>query len=352
MPTVAAIIPYFQRSPGILRRALTSILCQELSPDVRVDVIVVDDGSPVPARAEIHGLEFAPPFQLHLTEQPNGGVAAARNAGLHRVTEQTSYIPFLDSDDTWHPAHLATAIAALDQGYDLYYCDSRRIGQNRSAFNDFSAEPSFQTFLSGPNARRIGDQLYDLQPAALFSQTHRHAGFRIPAIVYRRAKASGLSFDTSLREVGEDSLFILRLILASHRVCCCIRELVSFGEGVNIYESRYSWENPGHLIRHMGIVLYYNKLQHQLPLAADDAAFIAGRAEMFRRVFAFLAVRYFRKKRELWPRELIELTRCDPGFWWWFLPKALYVAAAYPLRLYDPFKSGDIHQQPALDGQP
>ncbi len=79
MTAVAVIIPYYQKRPGILRRALTSILRQDLPPNVRVDVHLVDDGSPVPARSEIEGLDFPQPFQLHLIEQPDSGVAAARN---------------------------------------------------------------------------------------------------------------------------------------------------------------------------------------------------------------------------------------------------------------------------------
>jgi succinoglycan biosynthesis protein ExoW len=43
---VAVIIPYYQRDPGILRRALDSVRGQELPDAVRVHVYLVDDGSP------------------------------------------------------------------------------------------------------------------------------------------------------------------------------------------------------------------------------------------------------------------------------------------------------------------
>jgi succinoglycan biosynthesis protein ExoW len=80
MTVVAVVIPYYQRTPGILRRALSSIFRQELPPNVRVDVHLIDDGSPVSARSEIEGLDIALPFQLRLTEQPNSGVATARGS--------------------------------------------------------------------------------------------------------------------------------------------------------------------------------------------------------------------------------------------------------------------------------
>ena len=46
-PTIAVIIPYFQREAGILRRALASVFAQTNAPSW--EIIVVDDGSPVPA---------------------------------------------------------------------------------------------------------------------------------------------------------------------------------------------------------------------------------------------------------------------------------------------------------------
>ena len=58
MATVAVIIPYYQNRAGILRRALDSVMNQRLSSDVSVDIIVVDDGSPHPARLEIEGFFF------------------------------------------------------------------------------------------------------------------------------------------------------------------------------------------------------------------------------------------------------------------------------------------------------
>ena len=62
MTSVAVIIPYFQKRAGILHRALNSVLQQRLSADTRLEVIVVDDGSPVSARAEVATLPFSPPF--------------------------------------------------------------------------------------------------------------------------------------------------------------------------------------------------------------------------------------------------------------------------------------------------
>ena len=55
---ITVVIPYFQREPGILARALASIAAQQACP-LSVHVIVVDDASPVPADAEIAGMDLS-----------------------------------------------------------------------------------------------------------------------------------------------------------------------------------------------------------------------------------------------------------------------------------------------------
>jgi succinoglycan biosynthesis protein ExoW len=348
MTAVAVVIPYFQRRAGILRRAVTSILQQRLAIDTRVEIIVVDDGSPVPARTEIEALDIASPFQLRLAEQPNSGVAAARNKALSLITVGTTYIAFLDSDDTWHPLHLATAIAALNLGYDFYFCDGRRIGNVQSTFNErLPGGTAFQDFLNSAAAQLIGPQLYNLRKAALFSQSLRTPGYKTPAVVYRRAASLNLTFDPALREVGEDSLFLLQLISLSRKICCSTQELASFEDGINIYASKFTWDNPGHLSRYMGTLLFHYRLQHTFSFAPDDARLVSARIRLYRRLFAFLTVRYFLKKREPWPRQLIDMTRRDPTFWLWYPAWALTISTAYVLRLYDPIKRGDIHHPAA-----
>ena len=57
--TVAIVIPYYQIEPGILERALRSVLAQELSQQVVWHVVVIDDASPCPAREEVARLPIA-----------------------------------------------------------------------------------------------------------------------------------------------------------------------------------------------------------------------------------------------------------------------------------------------------
>ena len=71
--TVAVVIPYFQRQPGILRRALASVLAQDVPTGVNVRILVVDDESPLPANEELEGFTVSKPFSLTVLSRPNGG---------------------------------------------------------------------------------------------------------------------------------------------------------------------------------------------------------------------------------------------------------------------------------------
>jgi glycosyltransferase involved in cell wall biosynthesis len=96
-PEVSVVIPTRNRWAMLERRSLASVLRQE---DVRLEVIVVDDGSAEPAPAAVTGDE-----RVHvIRRKPSQGVAAARNAGIAAAT--AGWTAFLDDDDVWAPRKL------------------------------------------------------------------------------------------------------------------------------------------------------------------------------------------------------------------------------------------------------
>lgn len=102
----SVVIPSYNRR-ATLGRAIASALAQSLPP---CEVIVVDDASTDGTAAWVR--QHHP--DVTLIELPaNGGAAAARNAALRRVRGDA--VAFLDSDDWWEPAHLATLAAALER---------------------------------------------------------------------------------------------------------------------------------------------------------------------------------------------------------------------------------------------
>ncbi len=88
---ISVVIPTFNRV-HTLKRSLDSIYRQTSPVD---EVIVVNDGSTDSTQQLIE--KHYP--QVHLINQPNKGVSAARNTGL--VEAKYEWIALLDSDDEW-----------------------------------------------------------------------------------------------------------------------------------------------------------------------------------------------------------------------------------------------------------
>jgi succinoglycan biosynthesis protein ExoW len=331
MTLIAVVVPYYQRTAGILRRALLSILGQQLSPDIAVEIIVADDGSPAPLEPELDGVPIGPPFRLTVVRQANAGAAAARNACLDAIGRDTTYVAFLDSDDLWKPTHLLQAVTALDEGYDYYFCDNERSGAHRSYY----AQTGFDRFIRA-RGTSLGGSYHQMSGAEFFSFSLRSWTSLTPTVVFRRAVAPDLRFDLSLLAAGEDCLFLLRLIGRTTTVCCSTDINVVCGEGVNVFYSKYNWDDPGHLVREVGQLLALYRYSDALPLSRDDRAYLMSCVKRERNDIAFFAARWFLKERLRWPRGLADLKRADARFWRWLPLHAMYVLLLYPLRLYRP----------------
>ena len=105
MLRVSVVIPAYNGAQFI-GNALESVLSQSLPAD---EIIVVNDGSE-DATAEV--LQ-AYAHQIQIIEQPNLGVAAARNRGL--AAAQGELIAFLDQDDLLLPDKLKLQVDCLAQ---------------------------------------------------------------------------------------------------------------------------------------------------------------------------------------------------------------------------------------------
>lgn len=101
-PEVSVVIPAFNRQEQALRAA-HSVLAQ----DVDLELIIVDDGSPMPISAEMARVSV-------LRLDTNGGPAVARNAGA--AAARGEWIAFLDSDDAWLPNSLRPRLDAAKAG--------------------------------------------------------------------------------------------------------------------------------------------------------------------------------------------------------------------------------------------
>lgn len=136
----SVIIPVYNKA-DTLPRAIDSVLAQGME----AEPVIVDDGSTDRIDAVLARYEG-----LTVVRQANGGVSAARNAGIRRSTGE--YLCFLDADDEWEPDHLTTLLALMEKYPTAEYFvtghkEIRRDGTVRSSGDALSAYP--EDFLCG-----------------------------------------------------------------------------------------------------------------------------------------------------------------------------------------------------------
>ncbi len=104
-PKVTVVIAAYN-AERFIAQAIDAVLAQDLR---HIEVIVVDDGS-TDATGDILRRYSDP--RLKVFRQKNGGVSAARNAGI--AAAHAPYIFFLDADDILLPDALGRMVAVLD----------------------------------------------------------------------------------------------------------------------------------------------------------------------------------------------------------------------------------------------
>ena len=117
MPTISVIVPVYKVEP-YLHRCVDSILAQTFTD---FELILVDDGSPDNCGA-ICDEYAAQDSRVHVIHQPNGGLSAARNAGLDWAfaNSDSEWLSFIDSDDWVHEEYLERLYrACVDTSVDI-----------------------------------------------------------------------------------------------------------------------------------------------------------------------------------------------------------------------------------------
>ncbi len=116
---LGVVIPAFNRE-AFVGTAVRSVLRE--AQNVDLDVVVVDDGSTDGTAARVLEAAGGSPL-VRLVRQANGGVNAARTAGIQALSPDTDYLTFLDSDDLWPAGRLAADLKTLqdDPGIELTY---------------------------------------------------------------------------------------------------------------------------------------------------------------------------------------------------------------------------------------
>jgi glycosyltransferase involved in cell wall biosynthesis len=126
-PLVSVIMPAYNVA-GYIGAALDSVFAQTFED---FEVVVVNDGSPDTDELE----RVLAPYRERIVylKQENGGVSAARNAGIRAA--RAPFVAHLDPDDLWEPDYLASQLEAFerDPSIDVLYPDALIFGDSPEA---------------------------------------------------------------------------------------------------------------------------------------------------------------------------------------------------------------------------
>ncbi len=112
-PRVSVVISTFNRL-DLLQELLAALKVQTFK---KFEVIVVDDGSSVPVAPVLEKLAKKLGYPLTIVTQPNGGAAAARNAGILKARGEIVVVT--DDDMLVQEGFLAEHVKAHDAGFTL-----------------------------------------------------------------------------------------------------------------------------------------------------------------------------------------------------------------------------------------
>lgn len=242
-PILTVGVTTYER-PQTVRRAIASILNQELPSGVEVEVLIVDDGSESEAFkelwVELKDLPRADSFSVQglRNAESTGGPSAGRNAVIDMA--RGSHIMFLDDDDQFAEGALAPLVEYLASS------DAQRVSlrHRRGDRSVFLAPAVWHENLD------IIDSLWTM----LALSAYRTSDIRR----YRSGFPAGVHY-------GEDSEFVLHFTVRSEQFSSmCDRDYVVLGdpvagESAHLSQGKGSWEGflsgiISHLERFGGII--------------------------------------------------------------------------------------------------
>lgn len=186
LPLVSVIVPCYNHG-RFLGNAIESILSQDYS---QTEIIVIDDGSTDNTE---HLAKSFP--SVHYHNQPNQGLAAARNTGIELASGK--YLVFLDADDILLPKAISTQVNFMKQNKEPAFVSGGHCtsDENLQNYQHVFAEVEKDHYLHLLQRNFIG----------------MHA-----AVMYRRDIISQYMFDTAFKAVEDYDLYLR--IAADHAV--------------------------------------------------------------------------------------------------------------------------------------
>ena len=224
-PYVSALIPVFNGAATIAR-AVDSALAQSLARSL--EVIVVNDGSTDSTPAVLK--RYYP--QIIVVNQPNRGLAAARNAGA--AIAKGEYLAFLDADDIWLPNKLALTTAALDRASDavLAYSDITPVDDEGS---ELPSSPITPELAHAPSMSELLTRWWPILPSAVVM---RRNSYEICGGFCERFRRSYEDVDLWLRAREQGNFIFLDARLLKYRTTPVSERMEKYEDDYAVFVQR------------------------------------------------------------------------------------------------------------------
>ena len=198
-PLISVIVPVYNVEQ-YLDQCLESIVSQTYP---RLEILVVDDGS-TDGSGDMCDRWAERDSRICVTHQPNGGLSAARNTALDRMSGE--HVIMVDSDDVLHPDAAARLLSAMERHQaDIVVGDHVIVGEK--------ATPQWpDTAAAGPE----GDRAYSQSEALLaifYQQGLTHSAW---ARIYRASLFDGIRYPVG--QLYEDLAVIYPLLKRCDKV--------------------------------------------------------------------------------------------------------------------------------------
>ena len=209
MTRLSVVVPVYN-AESWLDRCLGSLVGQDFGD---FEVVCVNDGSTDGSGERLAVWEAADP-RVRVIEQANGGVSAARNAGIRAARGE--YVSFLDADDRYLPGACGRIVSALDEaGADVLVFGGR-------VYPEGAACPEWITESLRPREATYDAFSMDL----LLKEASRPFAWKL-ALRRGFLLEKGLFFDEDLR-FGEDQLYCFSVYPRSGRTALIPDELYEY----------------------------------------------------------------------------------------------------------------------------
>lgn len=241
-PLISIIVPAYNVA-AYIGDALDSVFAQDFT---NFETIVINDGS-----IDTPELELAlEPYRdrINYIQQPNRGISAARNAGLHAARGEL--IALLDSDDKWLPGKLTEQLRFMREGsYDMVYSDALLFGE-----------------MHWPEGTTFMDRSPSNGPVSLHSLLDLQATPVVSTVIMRKDLVMQVGgFDETDRYIPEDYELWLRMAKAGARIAYQRKPLAK-------YRYRSDSMSASRVKLHTGAVRVLQKARREMNLSPDELA--------------------------------------------------------------------------------